>query len=171
MNIAKKDWFCYVCSLQFDSKHIYGLHLKLLHKKMSELTSIKNGPKSIKLNNQNVSIQIDSKTFQCEICLHNFRKDNLKRHISTVHKGNKQFKCHFCNSTFTQKGNLKTHVTSVHERKKSFKCDFCNDTYSQKNQLKKHIDSVHGANILFKCEFCNHTASRKDNLKTFCYSS
>ena len=32
MNITKKDNFCHQCLLQFDRKHVYSLHLKLLHK-------------------------------------------------------------------------------------------------------------------------------------------
>ena len=42
MNNTKKDWFCYQCSLQFDSKHIYSLHIRLLHKPIIETKSIKN---------------------------------------------------------------------------------------------------------------------------------
>ena len=46
MNITKKDWFCHQCLLQFDSKHVYSLHLKLLHKHKIETKSIKNELKS-----------------------------------------------------------------------------------------------------------------------------
>ena len=42
MNISNKDWFCYQCSLQFHSKAIYGVHLKLLHKVLVEEKSDKN---------------------------------------------------------------------------------------------------------------------------------
>ena len=46
MNISKKEWFCYQCSLQFDSSLVYDLHLKLLHKHIIETKSIKNEPKT-----------------------------------------------------------------------------------------------------------------------------
>ena len=42
MNITKKDWFCYQCSLQFNSNHIYTFHLKLMHKDLIETNSVKN---------------------------------------------------------------------------------------------------------------------------------
>ena len=48
-----------------------------------------------------------------------------KRHVSTVHKEMKAFKCDICDYTFPQIGNLNTHVASVHENKKLFKCDIC----------------------------------------------
>ena len=47
MNVKKKEWFCYQCSLQFDSQHVYGLHLKLMHKHINAKRSNKNKLKTI----------------------------------------------------------------------------------------------------------------------------
>ena len=77
MNITKKDWFCYKCSLQFDSQHVYSLHLKLLHKNKIAKKSIINELKSIETlaskeksdsSNQILSEKNEKKNFKCEVC-------------------------------------------------------------------------------------------------------
>ena len=49
MNISKKEWFCYQCSLQFDSNLAYVRHLKLLHKQIIETKFTINEPKTNEL--------------------------------------------------------------------------------------------------------------------------
>ena len=174
MNISKREWFCYKCSLQFDSSLVYGSHLKLLHKQIIETKSIKNEPKTIELlanvaksdsSSQIVSVQNEMKTFKCDICEYNCsNRSNLKRHVASVHEENKHFKCDFCNYTCSQKSDLKKHVKSVHEGKKHFKCDFCNSAFSQKSNLNTHIASVHEGKKSFKCEFCGKSFSQKSKM-------
>ena len=74
MNITKKNWFCYQCSLQFDSQHVYSLHLKLLHKHRIQRKSNKNKHKSNEplaieeasdSSNQIVPNQYEKKIFEC----------------------------------------------------------------------------------------------------------
>ena len=36
------------------------------------------------------------------------------KHIKTVHKGHKDFKCDSCGKSFTQAGNLGRHIKNVH---------------------------------------------------------
>jgi hypothetical protein len=38
----------------------------------------------------------------------------MRRHIATIHEGQKAFKCHICDRSFTQKGSMETHIASVH---------------------------------------------------------
>ena len=75
MNITKKGWFCSQCSLQFDSQHVYSLHLEHVHK--IETKSINNGFKSneplacnenLDSRNQIVSGQDENKTLKCASC-------------------------------------------------------------------------------------------------------
>ena len=153
MNILHKNWFCHQCSLQFDSKYIYSLHLKLLHKHKNAKRSNKNELKldeSISSdeksdsNNQIASDQKKKKTFKCEICqYYSSRKSNLNVHITSVHKEKKSFKCKFCKYASSVKGNLKCHISSVHEGKKPFKCEFCKYTCYQKVHLETHIATIH----------------------------
>ena len=135
MNISKKEWFCYHCSLQFDSKHVYNLHLKLLHKGINAKRPYKNKAKSNESmsrdeksvsNNQIASDQNEKKSFKCEICqYYSSHRGNLNAHIASVHEGRRKFKCELCNYTCSAKSDLNKHVASVHEGKKPFKCKFC----------------------------------------------
>jgi hypothetical protein len=38
----------------------------------------------------------------------------MRRHIATIHEGQKAFKCHICDRSFTQKGSMEMHIASVH---------------------------------------------------------
>ena len=65
---------------------------------------------------------------------------NLKKHISSVHKG-KILKFEICPSKFTEKGSLKKHIVSVHEGR-TMKCNICSNCYTRKISLKRHMESV-----------------------------
>ena len=68
---------------------------------------------------------------------------NLKRHINSVHNGQKDHKCDSCGKAFSRAGHLKRHIDSVHNGQKDHKCDSCGNAFSQAGNLKTHIDSVH----------------------------
>ena len=38
---------------------------------------------------------------------------------------------------------VKRHVITVHEGQKNFKCEYCEHAYGQSGDLKRHIDRVH----------------------------
>ena len=46
MKDYKKEWFCFQCSLQFDSSSVFHLHLKLLHKESIKVKVEGNKPNS-----------------------------------------------------------------------------------------------------------------------------
>ena len=88
------------------------------------------------------------RAFKCNFCDYETSKNCiLKKHIESVHEGNKPFKCKLCEYESALKGNLKTHIRSVHERIKPFKCNDCDYQAAQKVTLKNHIKSVHITNI------------------------
>ena len=122
MNVTKRDGFCHQCSLQFDSKQIYSLHLWVVHKQENSKRSIKNELKSIKPIS---SLEISDSNSQ----------------IASDQNKKKKFKCKHCQYYSSQKGTLNVHIASVHERKKPFKCEFCDKTYSRKNDLNEHVFS------------------------------
>jgi len=47
--------------------------------------------------------------------LHQSMEENLKKHIDSLHRGIKQFKCGICEYKCARKDDLKRHVESVHE--------------------------------------------------------
>ena len=51
----------------------------------------------------------------CTICKKDFLPKNLESHISTVHGGNKAYKCHLCTHSVSTKNFLKTHLFVFHK--------------------------------------------------------
>ena len=124
MNIIKKDWYCYQCTLQFDSSRIFVLHLKLVHKQKTQIKSIKQESKSTELPTGKSKV---------------VAKSDSKEKVAPVDHSKKNFKCEICNYTTSHKRHYNKHIASVHERKKPFQCDFCNYTCSENGSLKKHV--------------------------------
>ena len=118
--IILKDLFCTLCSLQFDKKYVFDVHLSIVH---GQKIKVKTEPDICETNKtevsgKNCSSNVFEKYFGCEICNHHFtRKYQLKKHTESVHEEKKPFKCEICNYSFSQKIHLKTHLKSVHEKK------------------------------------------------------
>ena len=68
---------------------------------------------------------------------------NMKRHISSVHLGEKNHQCTTCGKAFTHKGHLKIHVKTFHEDPVFYQCEFCDKKCNRKDNLKLHVDVVH----------------------------
>ncbi|KAI8394450.1 Zinc finger C2H2 type domain signature [Nakaseomyces glabratus] len=52
-----------------------------------------------------------SKQFGCEFCDRRFkRQEHLKRHIRSLHMGEKPYECHICNKKFSRSDNLNQHI-------------------------------------------------------------
>ena len=82
--------------------------------------------------------------FRCNKCdFDTSEKENLKRHVETVHEGIKTFNCTLCDYEFSKQVYLKTHIESVHEGIKPFKCHICQYETASKYFLKRHITLVH----------------------------
>ena len=77
--------------------------------------------------------------------------DELKIHISSIHKGTRDKNSRIVSSTF-------------HERKKLIQCAICDRKCASKSALKSHIDGVHERNKPFQCNACNKCFARKDAL-------
>ena len=67
----------------------------------------------------------------------------MKRHISSVHLGEKNHQCTTCGKAFTHKGHLKIHVKTFHEDPVFYQCEFCDKKCNRKDNLKLHVDVVH----------------------------
>ena len=68
----------------------------------------------------------------CEICKKSFtRKQNVEKHVKTVHENMKDFECNPCEKRFSLKNHLETHFKLVHEKIKAYKCSFCAKSFGQ----------------------------------------
>jgi len=164
--------FCEKCSLQFDKRIVYDIHLSFVHNikenKQEKLTEnyekIQDlGLDSNSKNSKKKSILQEKKASDSDLISVN--RMNLKQHIDSIHDGKKPHKCSICDQSFSQKGHLKEHTDSVHEGKKPHKCSICGQSFSKKGQLKQHTDTVHEGKKPHKCSICDQSFSQKDYLK------
>ena len=178
MDCFQKDWYCTQCSLQFDSKCVYDLHIKFVHVLQILTKSIENEPKTNEshqgedkilpispFHEKSPLLLNKNKPFQCEKC--SFccsQKTKLKRHVAIVHDKKKPFSCRKCDYTCSQKRHLKEHDTTLHEGKKPFKCESCDYSCARKGTIDRHIASVHEGKKPFKCETCEYSTAEKRNL-------
>ena len=84
------DLYCFQCSLQFEKKSIYDLHLSIIHKyKNKNKNPIKSEPEDVELLPDSRIIQPTQKEEPAFI-----------KKATTIDKGKKQFNCHFCEKSF-----------------------------------------------------------------------
>ena len=85
------------------------------------------------------------KKHKCDHCEKAFaRSEHLKRHVSCVHEGQRNYNCSFCEKAFSRQDRLKHHIKVVHEgHKNDVECELCGKCYYDKSTLKKHIMAVH----------------------------
>ena len=104
----------------------------------------------------NVTINIPEENFNiCDSCGNTFTKSgDLKKHIKTIHEGQRNYKCDSCGKTFTESGNMHKHIRTIHEGQRNYKCDSCGKLFNRTENLKKHIETIHGGQSNKKCEFC-----------------
>ena len=84
--IILKDLYCELCSLQFNKKNIFDLHMSMLHGKEIQ---IKKKPVTLE-NEMDLEKITEKQSIQCEICQASYQtKQGLKRHKLSVHDGSK----------------------------------------------------------------------------------
>ena len=70
--------------------------------------------------------------------------NNPNNSNNSTSNNEKQFKCDFCDKTFTQRRNQRAHIRTVHEKLKPFQCTHCGLTANRKFNLLSHIKKMHG---------------------------
>ena len=139
MNI--RDFYCSRCSLQFDKKSVFDMHLSIVHKERME---IKEDQRIFK---KEPNLYLKKDMLMCDICELNFETQILLDQHVTLQNGVKgQFRCEICDHGFSKKWNLKRHIETVHDE-----CEICEYSCSRKSNLKQHIKLQHTAKKSFKC--------------------
>ena len=108
----------------------------------------------------------EGKKYDCIFCGKKFySKQNVDKHISSVHEGKKPYLCSQCGSSYGDKFNLKIHIERVHEGKKPYQCGQCDKKFGHKCHLKTHVSSFHENIRPFQCTLCSRSFFNKDQLK------
>ena len=129
-NLAR-DLFCEQCKLQFDKKIVYDIHLKIVHNKDTTIKS------ELVDNTNDIPIETSGDDYNENFSL-------CKKPVndnSTVHEGKMQFKCIFCNASFSNHFSLKDHREEFHEGKEVLvhKCLSTEDTVNSSNSIQNVI--------------------------------
>ena len=83
------DSYCTQCSLQFDNKAVYNMHLSIVHKENVEINQEPTCDTFVE--------EPEKVPFQYQICEKAFsEKRNLNKHVSSSHENKKTFKCEIC---------------------------------------------------------------------------
>ena len=89
------------------------------------------------------------------------RKNNLKRHIQTMHEASSvELEC--CGQRFFNKADMRAHTRALHRN--GYMCPVCRHVFCRKALLKRHL-SVHTGIKDFICSVCGYDTSHKSNLE------
>ena len=103
MKKINKALYCDKCSLEFDNKIVYDIHLSFVHKISGK---VETDEKTIEIKDEDIG-----SAFQSDI------KKPKQNIVNLVHVEKKPNKCSICDYNYSQKGSLKIHIQSVHEEK------------------------------------------------------
>ena len=147
--------------------HIRKKHLQITKYQCDHCSFRTYGKYEIRSHLQNIHVPKEfKKSFSCDQCNAILSSlSTLKVHKDAKHSGLRPHSC-FCGKTFPLKESLKTHVKNVHKGERKFKCQFCDKSmlyqiqfkltmthitvllgFSQGVRLQDHINNSHGNTI------------------------
>ena len=145
-----QKYYCQACDKSYTHSHSLKTHIQKVHEglKLPQSSSgIKNEftPDEVDRITPNVENETlkKPKQYSCQACDKSFaRSPSLKRHILTVHRGQKPYYCQACDKSYTQSSSLKTHILTFHRGQK-YSCQACDKSFTRYHALKTHIQKVH----------------------------
>ncbi|KAG0711903.1 Glucan 1,6-alpha-glucosidase [Chionoecetes opilio] len=119
-------------------------------------------PEDPKFGDGHSSSEERARWLVCHYCGYDTdRKNNLKRHIQTMHEAAPvELEC--CGQRFFNKADLRAHTRALHRN--GYMCPVCRHVFCRKALLKRHL-SVHTGIKDFICCFCGYDTSHKSNLE------
>lgn len=145
-------YFYYVFLIYFStfSDILIECNNRLLSSVSESLERKRNVINNCAVNNFSISSQEESfiQQYKCQFCDKTFSKAfSLQQHI-LVHTIQKNFECHVCKKTFLRRGQLKVHFR-VHTGERPYKCQFCDYSATQSYDLVRHTRAKHTNNHNF----------------------
>ena len=78
-----------------------------------------------------------TKITNSDFCVQSFSEGvYLKKHVQTVHVGQRDYKCEYCGKSYSGSGTLTKHIHCIHENRKDHKCDSCNKSFLNQGTWK-----------------------------------
>ena len=130
--------FCENCSLQFDKKIVFDLHLSLVH---GEKIGVKNEESLVEFVECGKILASKKALTRHKSKIHDV--ENVPEAVQQFSKLNndneKPFEGKICDENFARKSRLTDHIAEVH--KKPIKCDICTSNFKTQQTLTVHIKS------------------------------
>ncbi|CRK95904.1 CLUMA_CG009350, isoform A [Clunio marinus] len=161
-----RDYQCDHCEASFFDKCGLQRHTLNMHEKPEHLTcslcsrtfKTEEGLKNHKLRPHRLP---------CEVCGKSIGKNELRRHLNTVHFNIKPYQCNICGKKFGKKSHLTRHVNTHKDfRTKDFHCQICESSYFNKETLQTHILNNHERPKHLTCTLCRITFKTERGLKS-----
>ena len=167
------DVVCQLCGKKYATKRSLDLHIKYFHEgqpiEKNHICEICAKPFKFAAEVRNHIKYVHEgkeKPHKCELCDYSCVSNSiLQIHISSVHKGLKNFECEQCGKLFVVRSGLRNHIKMVHEKRRDFKCDDCGKMFQDKHYLKHHIETVHEGKRKYSCEDCGKTFAHLEGMK------
>ena len=128
---------------------------------------------------------------KCKKCDKHFLKEELQRHIETVHeektkckKGKKRelqqendndmkqakkikgsHSCPVCKEFFESQSLKIKHIASMHPERPLYQCHYCQKNFDREYNCKQHISNIHEQKKPFHCKICNKDFFQERGLK------
>uniref|UniRef100_A0A336LGM0 CSON007937 protein n=1 Tax=Culicoides sonorensis TaxID=179676 RepID=A0A336LGM0_CULSO len=132
---VERKFTCQFCGLQFIRSDHLKCHTDVKHSKMY------------------------MKNFKCDLCsFESYLKQNLRVHMRVHTTEKKQFKCKYCEKSYSYHCDLKRHVFQ-HENNSPYRCETCDKSFYSKSNLKVH-QKIHLGIKKYKCSYCKQEFSQ-----------
>ena len=93
----------------------------------------------------------------CTICGKEFgNRHYIKKHIEAVHKQTRNYRCNFCDKTYTDSTPLRLHkeIHSADLSRKEYNCSQCESAFYTRSSLEAHVRKVHNKTLV-TCKICS----------------
>ena len=145
-----QKYYCQSCDKSYTHSHSLKTHIQKVHEGLKlpqSSAGIKNEFTPDEVDRMTPNVENETlkkpKQYSCQACDKSFTQSpSLKRHILTVHRGQKPYYCQACDKSYTQSSSLKTHILTFHRGQK-YSCQACDKSFTRYHTLKTHIQKVH----------------------------